>query len=71
MEYVGQDVMLHKEGDDLRIVMMKDNTKATLKLTSTESAQLLSYLMSCFGMTIEEVVETDEDDDEAEQKVLN
>ena len=69
MEYTGQDVMLHKEGDDLRIVMMKDNTKATLTLTATESAKLLSYLLSCFGMTIEEVVETDEDDDE--QKVLN
>lgn len=70
MDYTGQDVILHKEEDDLLIVMTKDKVRATLKLSSQESAQLLSYLMSCFGMTIEEVIETDEDDD-GEQKVLN
>lgn len=70
MDYTGSDVVLHKSEDDLLIVMTKDKVKTTLKLTSEESAQLMSYLMSCFGMTLEEVIETDEDDDE-EQKVLN
>lgn len=70
MDYTGSDVVLHKRDEDILIVMTKDNVKATLKLDSQEAAQLMSYLMSCFGMTLEEVVETDEDDDE-EQKVLN
>ena len=71
MDYTGQDVMLQKSDDDLLLIMIKDKVKTTLKLTTTESAQLLSYLLSCFGMTIEEVLETGKDDDEVEHKVLN